>query len=405
MLRVLHNLSFIDDPTRIFRGIRYEARYGLPLRRAHGAARARAASRWASSATSPRRACATSSSPCSRTPARRAGSRRLGRARRRPGDSSASAGRRRRCGALRARAGAARELHVEVPAWRLGIAALARDMTSDEVYDWLERLKVRRRDVDRIVGAVTVAPRIVERLRGETLDPAEVVALADRVRARRAARSRSRGRSSPRCASTSRGCATSGSRSAARTSSAMGLAESPRVGEVLAELRQRKLNGELDGRDAELAAARELVAASAARERSRRRPRSASAIGRIRDEVGRAITIVVATKYVSAQDMAALAEAGVEVVGENRAQDLQREARGVRRRVPLALHRPPAVEQGQGRERRLRARALALVRLGRAAARDSGAPRGQPLGRGVRSPASRPRRSPATSSATRSSVA
>lgn len=41
---------------------------------------------------------------------------------------------------------------------------------------------------------------------------------------------------------------------------AIGLAESPRVGEVLAELRRRKLNGELDGRAAELAAARELIA-------------------------------------------------------------------------------------------------------------------------------------------------
>jgi tRNA nucleotidyltransferase (CCA-adding enzyme) len=41
---------------------------------------------------------------------------------------------------------------------------------------------------------------------------------------------------------------------------AIGLAESPRVGEVLAELRRRKLNGELDGRSAELAAARELIA-------------------------------------------------------------------------------------------------------------------------------------------------
>ena len=44
---------------------------------------------------------------------------------------------------------------------------------------------------------------------------------------------------------------------------AMGLAESPRIGEVLAELRRRKLNGELDGRESELAAARELVAATA----------------------------------------------------------------------------------------------------------------------------------------------
>jgi uncharacterized pyridoxal phosphate-containing UPF0001 family protein len=35
------------------------------------------------------------------------------------------------------------------------------------------------------------------------------------------------------------------------------------------------------------------------------------------------VTVVAATKYVATGDMAALAEAGVEVVGENRAQDLQ----------------------------------------------------------------------------------
>ena len=36
------------------------------------------------------------------------------------------------------------------------------------------------------------------------------------------------------------------------------------------------------------------------------------------------VTIVVATKYVSVADMAVLAEAGIPVVGENRAQDLER---------------------------------------------------------------------------------
>jgi len=36
------------------------------------------------------------------------------------------------------------------------------------------------------------------------------------------------------------------------------------------------------------------------------------------------VTIVAATKYVSLQDMAVLVEAGIEVVGENRAQDLER---------------------------------------------------------------------------------
>jgi PLP dependent protein len=45
---------------------------------------------------------------------------------------------------------------------------------------------------------------------------------------------------------------------------------------------------------------------------------------RVRAEVGPEVTIVAATKYVSLEDMAVLAEAGIEVVGENRAQDLER---------------------------------------------------------------------------------
>jgi uncharacterized pyridoxal phosphate-containing UPF0001 family protein len=44
---------------------------------------------------------------------------------------------------------------------------------------------------------------------------------------------------------------------------------------------------------------------------------------RIRKEVGPGVTVVAATKYVSVAELAALAEAGVEVVGENRAQDLE----------------------------------------------------------------------------------
>jgi len=44
---------------------------------------------------------------------------------------------------------------------------------------------------------------------------------------------------------------------------------------------------------------------------------------RVRGEVGPDVTIVAATKYVSVEDMAALAEARIDVVGENRLQDLQ----------------------------------------------------------------------------------
>ena len=48
-----------------------------------------------------------------------------------------------------------------------------------------------------------------------------------------------------------------------------------------------------------------------------------SRFDRIREQVGPEVTIVAATKYVSLEEMSVLAEAGIEVVGENRAQDLE----------------------------------------------------------------------------------
>src|SRR3954462_13154186 len=49
-----------------------------------------------------------------------------------------------------------------------------------------------------------------------------------------------------------------------------------------------------------------------------------AAYARIRAEVGEGVTIVAATKYVSVEEMAVLIEAGITVVGENKAQDLER---------------------------------------------------------------------------------
>ena len=45
---------------------------------------------------------------------------------------------------------------------------------------------------------------------------------------------------------------------------------------------------------------------------------------RRRSEIGPDVAIVAATKYVALEDMGVLADAGVEIVGENRAQDLER---------------------------------------------------------------------------------
>jgi tRNA nucleotidyltransferase (CCA-adding enzyme) len=259
VLRVLHNLSFIDDPTRIFRAIRYEARYGLRLDE-HSARLARGCIEMGlvgdlSSARLRDELVALLDDPGGVDGVLRLGALGADRAvhpHLRADEEAA---------ALFARALTLRdELELDVPPWRLGLAVLGRDLSSDEAYDWLERLKVRRRDVERVVGAITVSPRIVERLRAEDLDPARVVVLADayapdapllalaleerpelreyftRLRAVR--------------------LEIDGSDLAE-----LGLPESPRVGEVLTELRRRKLNGELDGRESELAAARDLLTA------------------------------------------------------------------------------------------------------------------------------------------------
>jgi uncharacterized pyridoxal phosphate-containing UPF0001 family protein len=51
---------------------------------------------------------------------------------------------------------------------------------------------------------------------------------------------------------------------------------------------------------------------------------------RVREQIGTEIEVLAATKYVEAGDLPALAEAGIELVGENRAQDLlaKQEAHG-----------------------------------------------------------------------------
>jgi tRNA nucleotidyltransferase (CCA-adding enzyme) len=260
VLRVLHNLSFIDDPTRIFRGIRYEARHGFRFEE-HSARLLKGCIDMGlvgdlSSSRLRDELTALLEDPGAPDGIRRLGD--LGADRaihpHLSGDDAAAV--------LFSRACELRdELGVDVPTWRIGIAALARELTTEEAYDWLDRLTVRRRDAERIVGAVTVAPRIVERLRSEALDPAQVVALAD-----------------PFAPDAPLFALALEERAELRDYFGrlrdvqleiggadlieLGLQESPQIGVILAEIRRRKLNGEVDGREAELAAARELVAAS-----------------------------------------------------------------------------------------------------------------------------------------------
>jgi len=258
VVRVLHNLSFIDDPTRIFRGIRYEARHGFRFEE-HTARLLRGCIDMGLVGDLSSSRLRDELVTLLEDPGAAAGIRRLGELgadraihQRLRGDDQTAA--------LFSRASALRdELGVDVPSWRIGLAALARDMTSDEAYDWLDRLTLRRRDSDRIVGAVTVAPRIVERLRSEPLAPAQVVALADPF-APDAPLFALALEDRPQLREYFDRLRDVHLEIGGADLIALGLSESPQIGEILGEIRKRKLNGELDGREAELEAARELVA-------------------------------------------------------------------------------------------------------------------------------------------------
>jgi tRNA nucleotidyltransferase (CCA-adding enzyme) len=254
-IRVLHDRSFVDDPTRIFRALRYANRYGFELDEHTAALTRDAIGAGLVGRLSPARLRDELVLLLDEPRADEAfvlletfgADRAIN-----PGLAADETARElfRRLLDLRDRYG------LGIPSWRLGLAALARDVAEPRA--WLDGLKLRRQDARAIEAAVTAGPRLAAALR-EQQDPAEVVALAephppdaplfalaledlpalheyfDRLRNVR--------------------LEVDGADLAA-----LGLAESPRVGEVLSELRRRKLNGELDGRDSELAAAKELIA-------------------------------------------------------------------------------------------------------------------------------------------------
>jgi tRNA nucleotidyltransferase (CCA-adding enzyme) len=260
VVRVLHNLSFIDDPTRIFRAIRYESRYGFRMD-AHTYALARA--------------CVEMDLVGELSSARLRDELRSLLA---EDDVGAAVARMEELGVvaavhphlaagddavrLIAAVDAVRERYApEVPRWRIRLAVLARRLPPDELYDWFDRLKLNRRDADRIADAVTVAPRLPAVL-AEADEAAEIRRLVEphdpdgALLALATAAGPVRERLERYFAElrTVRLEITGGDLAQ------LGVGESPRVGKILDELLRRKVNGELDGRSAELEAARELLA-------------------------------------------------------------------------------------------------------------------------------------------------
>ena len=256
-IRVLHNLSFIDDPTRIFRAIRYENRYGFRMdehtvRLARGTIEIGLVGDLSSARLRDELVALLEEGEVEHSILRLA---ELGADKAIHPHLAADDEAVKLLAHLRA---LAQQYELDVPAWRLALIALARKLPPDEVYDWLQRLKMRRRDAEQIAAAVTVGPRIVERLRNRDVEPAETVALADRYAPDAPLFALALTELEP-LHDYFRGLRDIRLEVTGSDLAALGLSESPRVGEVLAELRRRKLNGELDGRESELEAARELI--------------------------------------------------------------------------------------------------------------------------------------------------
>jgi len=260
-IRVLHNLSFIEDPTRIFRAVRYEDRYGFRMDR-HTVALARACAEMdligdLSSARLRDELVLLLDEPrISSTLGRlkdlglqHALHPRLALDDRSDELIAAVDEIRRRL-----------DLASEVPAWRTRLVVTLRDLEPEELDDWVARMKFRRRDAKVLVRAWLVGTRLARRLErpmseadlyeiahGEPLE-AVLVGMAVAGDGPAGARLEHFLVASRRVRLAVTG----------RDLLELGYRQSADLGEVLRTLLRLKLDGKISGRREELAAARSL---------------------------------------------------------------------------------------------------------------------------------------------------
>jgi tRNA nucleotidyltransferase (CCA-adding enzyme) len=262
-IRILHPDSFRDDPTRIFRAARYAARLGFALdedteRRAREAAaggpvgelsgariRAEVVALLGESAATVATALPLADNLGLLAAAGL-------------GLAPATEERIDRLDAVHAR------FAPRLPAWRLRLALVASEAGEEAVPALVERLRLRRGDADAVRAAAGAPARLGARLAAAAA-PSDVAELLDRLPVDAAllvaASEGPAAQAAELYLERLRGIRLEIDGTVLRDE--LGLAQSPRVGEVLAELLRRKRNGQLRDRGSELAAARELVARGA----------------------------------------------------------------------------------------------------------------------------------------------
>ncbi len=263
IIRVLHNLSFIEDPTRIFRAVRYENRYGFQMdEQTKAFARQCVDMHLVGDLSSVRlreELIPLLSELNVEWTLRRLFE--LGVAREvhpklATGEKTVTL--------VRVLDSLVRELSLvhEVVPWRLRLMAITRNMDHDELYIWLDKLKLKRSDSDVVRQGVVLAPHLASQLGSETMSDWEIYkalrktsveALVFALAGLEDEKSRQRLR---RYLTEIRH----------RTISvngddlhALGMKRDPSVGRVLEKLKEMRVEGSIQGREAELEMARQLV--------------------------------------------------------------------------------------------------------------------------------------------------
>ena len=259
---VLHALSFIEDPTRIFRALRYESRYGLRMD-THTWNLARTCVELdlvgdLSSARLRDELVLLLGEPTVEPALRRLEELGLERAVH-PRFGGGEAGR----ALVRRGDDLWRQLELagEVPLWRLRLIWLLRDLEPEELAAWAASMRLRRRDATvlaramvvgrRLAGLIGRGPSEAELYDATVGEPAEallaaiVVDPSDTV-SERAARYLRETRHTRLAI-------------AGQDLIALGFASSPQLGEVMRGLLHLKLNGVIAGREQELEAARRML--------------------------------------------------------------------------------------------------------------------------------------------------
>ncbi len=265
VVRVLHNLSFIEDPTRIFRAVRYENRYGFRMdEQTRAFARACVDMHLVGDLSSVRLRneliALLGESDVEWTLNRLY---ELGVAKEVHPKLATGA---KTVGLVKRIDSLVQELDLsgQVVPWRLRLAAMTRNMTHDELWVWLERLKLRRADSEVVRAAVVVGPVLSARLAREEMSdwdiyrtlrrtPLEAVVFALASTEEQVVASRLR-----------RYLLDLRFRTLSVTGNdllALGMKKGPSIGRLLERLRELRVEGIVTDRESELEYARRLVEA------------------------------------------------------------------------------------------------------------------------------------------------